>query len=424
VSDRVGGPLLPTATLVAALGLIAALALRRAELVVVAAPFALAAGIGLRTARPDVRAWLSLDAERALEGDELPGLLTVRSETGVERLELGIVAPRGIEVADAALPVAIHLDPGEEREVPLTLRLTRWGALTVGDVRLRARDRLGLVRWEGRVERPNRLKVYPRPEQLRALISPARTQSTTGSEVARLRGEGVEFADTRPFVTGDRLRSVNWRASARRGSLVVNERHPERNADVVLFLDSFAEARESDEGTLEHAVRVVATLAARFLERRDRVGLVTFGGILRWLEPGGGMAQRYRLVDALLETGIEFSYAWKDLNVIPARTLPPRALVIAVSPLLDERSIAALLDLRARGHDLVVVEVSPEPHVTPGAQPLEQLAHRIWTLQRQELRSRFERLGVAVTTLDDDTPLDVALEGVRSFRRHARMHRR
>ena len=291
-------------------------------------------------------------------------------------------------------------------------------------MRLRSRDRLGLVRWEGRIERLHRLRVYPRPEQLQALVSPAHTQSTTGSEVARLRGEGVEFADTRPFVTGDRLRSVNWRASARRATLVVNERHPERNTDVVLFLDSFAEARESDEGTLEHAVRVVATLSARFLERRDRVGLVTFGGILRWLEPGGGMAQRYRLVDALLETGVEFSYAWKDINVIPARTLPARALVIAVSPLLDERSISALLDLRARGHDLVVVEVSPEPHVTPGTQPLEQLAHRIWTLQRQELRSRFERLGVAVTTLGDDTPLDVALEGVRSYRRHARMLRR
>jgi uncharacterized protein (DUF58 family) len=133
------------------------------------------------------------------------------------------------------------------------------------------------------------------------------------------------------------------------------------------------------------------------------------------------MAQRYRLVDALLETGIEFSYAWKDVNVIPARTLPPRALVIAVSPLLDERSITALLDLRARGHDLVIVEISPEPHVTPGTQPLEVLAHRIWTLQRRELRSRFERIGVAVTTLDDDTPLDVALEGVRSYRRHARI---
>jgi uncharacterized protein (DUF58 family) len=422
--SRSAGPLLSTATVVAAVGLVAALALRRAELVVVAAPFAIAAGAGLRGTRPDVRAWFALDTERALEDDELPGVLTVRSDTGVERLEIGMVAPRGIEIVDAALPVAIRLAAGEERELPVTLRLTRWGAPAVGDVRLRSRDRLGLVRWEDRVERLHRLRVYPRPEQLRELVSPAHTQATTGSEVARLRGEGVEFADTRPFVTGDRLKSVNWRASARRASLIVNERHPERNADVVLFLDSFAEARESDEGTLEHAVRVVATVAARFLERRDRVGLVTFGGILRWLEPGGGLAQRYRLVDALLETGVELSYAWKDLNVIPARTLPPRALVIAVSPLLDERSVSALLDLRARGHDLVVIEVSPEPHVTPGTQPLEQLAHRIWTLQRRELRATFERLGVAVTTLADDTPLDVALEGVRSYRRHARVLQR
>ena len=162
---------------------------------------------------------------------------------------------------------------------------------------------------------------------------------------------------------GDRVRSVNWRATARRGSLVVNERHPERNADVVIFLDSFAEARASDEGTFEHAVRVAATLITGFLERRDRVGLVAFGGILRWLQPGGGLVQRYRLVDALLETGVEFSYAWKDVNVIPARTLPPGALVVALTPLLDERTVSALVDLRGRGHDLVVLEVSPDPYV-------------------------------------------------------------
>ena len=76
--------------------------------------------------------------------------------------------------------------------------------------------------------------------------------------------------------------------------------------------------------------------------------------------------QRYRLIDALLETGVEFSYAWKDVNIIPARTLPPKALVIAVTPLLDERSIMALHDLRARGHDLAIVEVSPEELVEPG----------------------------------------------------------
>ena len=61
---------------------------------------------------------------------------------------------------------------------------------------------------------------------------------------------------------GDRLRSINWRASARRGELIVNDRHPERNTDVILFLDSFAEARTARaESTLDRAVRAAATLA-------------------------------------------------------------------------------------------------------------------------------------------------------------------
>jgi uncharacterized protein (DUF58 family) len=249
------------------------------------------------------------------------------------------------------------------------------------------------------------------------------TQPFTGNEVARVKGEGLEFADLRGFAPGDRVRSINWRASARRTELVVNERHPERNADVILFLDSFAEARVGARSTLDLAVRATSTLASRYLERRDRVGLVSFGGILRWLVPGMGSAQRYRIVDSLLETEIVFNYAWKDVSIIPARTLPPQALVLAITPLLDERSVTALLDLRARGYDLAVVEISPEPFAEPGETEADRLAHRLWLLHRDELRSRYERLGVAVATWDEDVSLDALLEGVRAFRRHARLAR-
>ena len=69
------------------------------------------------------------------------------------------------------------------------------------------------------------------------------TQAFAGSQVARSKGDGVEYADIRDFVPGDRVRSINWRASARRQGLVVNERHPERNTDVVLFVDSFTDVR-------------------------------------------------------------------------------------------------------------------------------------------------------------------------------------
>ena len=410
--------------LLSAAALVAALGLRRTELAALAAPFAVLVALGVRSTPPVLRAWVDLDRERAVEGDEIEARLTVRAESAVDRLEIGVGLPEGIELAEGTNPVALRLAADEERELELRLRCVRWSTVDVGEVWLRARDRVGLVRHEGRIDRRRPLRIYPAPERLRRLVTPAHTQAATGSEVARVRGEGLEFADTRPFVPGDLVRSINWRATARRGSLVVNERHPERNADVVIFLDSLAEARASAQGTLEQAVRTAATLATRFLERRDRVGLVAFGGILRWLEPGGGLVQQYRLVDALLETGVEFSYAWKDVNVIPARTLPGRALVIAVTPLLDERSLAALADLRGRGHDLVVLEISPEPYLEPGDDPGDAVALRLWRLQRDELRAGFERLGAAVATIGDETTIEEALEGVRAYRRHARLVQR
>jgi uncharacterized protein (DUF58 family) len=421
---RVADARLGAYAVLAAAGLVCALGLRRAELAAIAAPLALLVAVGLRARPPGLRAWVDVERERALEGDELAATVTVRAEGPVDRVEVGLALPDGVEIAEGRNPVALRLAAGEERELPLRLRCVRWSSLEIGEVWLRARDRVGLVRFEGRVDRRRPLRIYPTPERLRRLVSPAHTQAATGSEVARLRAEGLEFADTRPFVPGDRVRSINWRATARRGTLVVNERHPERNADVVVFLDSFAEARTSDEGTLEQAVRTAGTVASRYLDRRDRVGLVAFGGILRWLEPGAGLAQQYRLVDALLETGVEFSYAWKDVDVIPARTLPPQALVVAVTPLLDERSIRALLDLRGRGHDLVVLEISPEPYLEAGRDRADLAALRLWRLQRAELRFRFERLGVAVTTLDGDSTLEAALEGVRAYRRHARLVQR
>ncbi len=318
---RAADPRLGAYAVLAAAGLVAALALRRAELAAIVAPLALLVAVGVRAAPPGLRAWVEVDRERALEGDVLEATVTVRTDEPVDRVEVGLALPEGLEVVDGRNPIALRLAAGEERELPLRLRCVRWSSVEIGEVWLRARDRIGLVRYEGRVDRRRPLRIYPTPERLRRLLSPAHTQAATGSEVTRLRAEGLEFADTRPFVAGDRVRSINWRATARRGTLVVNERHPERNADVVVFLDSFAEARTSDEGTLEQAVRTAATVASRFLARRDRVGLVAFGGILRWLEPGGGLVQQYRLVDALLETGVEFSYAWKDVDVIPARTL-------------------------------------------------------------------------------------------------------
>jgi uncharacterized protein (DUF58 family) len=285
---------------------------------------------------------------------------------------------------------------------------------------VRTRDPLGLLVAEGMLPRSPILRIYPLQDTLRRILQPRDTQVFAGNEVARRKGDGIEFADVRPWATGDALKRVNWRASARRDELWVNESHPERNTDVILFVDSFAEARLGGQGTLDLAVRATATLADAYVRRRDRVGLIAFGGILRWLVPGTGLVQLYRIVDSLLDTQIVLSYYWKEIDVIPRRTLPPNALVIGLSPLLDPRSVGALLDLRARGFDLAVVDVSPVPFAQRPAGGIDAVAFDIWTLRRDALRHRLQRAGVAVAEWQPEVPLQSVLEEVRSFRRYAR----
>jgi uncharacterized protein (DUF58 family) len=421
---RAASPRVEGFAFVAGVGLVAALALRRPELAVVAAPFAVALALGLRLARdPQVTLGLALETERALEEGAVEGVLTVRTDGTVDRLELLLDLPAEVEVADADSATAIRLRAGEERSLPLALRCKHWGVYDVGKVEIRARDLLRLVVWERRFDLRRTLKAYPREQLLNRLLTPLETQVLTGSEVARTKGDGIEYADLREYVAGDRLRSINWRVSARRNALVVNERHPERNTDVVLFLDSFSDLRGAGRSTLDDAVRATATLVTRYLDRRDRVGLVAFGGVLRWVRPGLGVGQRFQLIESLLETGVEPTYVWRDVNVIPARILPSKALVVGLTPLVDAPFVTAIQDLRARGYDVAVIEVDPAGVVEPGKSEAERLAYRLWLLQREVLRSRLLRLGIAVSPWRADAPLEAPVEEVRTFRRHARLSR-
>jgi uncharacterized protein (DUF58 family) len=404
-------------------GLVAALVLGRPELVALTAPFLLALGVGLALATaPRLQAEVEIEP-RAVEGDELSARVRVTAAAAIERLDVLLRLPDGLSVSDGEQATSIRLDRGETRELELPVHADRWGAHLVGPVYLRARDPLGLLVAEGMAARMPEVRVYPGEDTLRRILQPRETQLFSGSEVARRKGEGIEFADMRPWAPGDPLKRVNWRASARRDELWVNESHPERNTDVILFVDAFAEARTGDAGTLDLAVRATAALADAYIRRRDRVGLIAFGGVLRWLERGMGTAQLYRIVDALLDTQVILSYYWTNIDVIPPRTLPPNALVIALSPLLDGRSVNALLDLRARGYDLCVLDVSPVPFTSRPERGTDAIAYDIWLLRRDALRHRLQRAGVAVAEWHADAPLQAALEEVRAFRRHVRVAR-
>ena len=122
----------------------------------------------------------------------------------------------------------------------------------------------------------------------REIVRPHETQAYVGNLVARQKGEGIEFADLRLYQPGDRVRRVNWKATARRGALVVNEEHPERNSATVLLLDSFAEARLGRGRHARSGGPGDCGARGRLPAPANQVGLLSFGGSMNWLEPALG----------------------------------------------------------------------------------------------------------------------------------------
>ena len=387
-------------------GLVAALIIGRPEPAVLAAPFALFLTSGLLVApathgRAPVE--LALAEDRLVEGDTT---------------SLTISAPAGSEV-HAVLPTNVAVDDvsSGRGQVVLSLRPRRWGAYRVGAIAVREWDPLRLFVTETPVDARLVLRVHPAPWALRDAVAAAELQRRVGNHTSRWRGDGIEFADVRPFTTGDRARAVNWRASARRppGELWVNDRRPERSADVVLMLDTFGDEERGRATRLDRAVRSLAAVAAAFHDQRDRIGFLTFGGQLRWIPPGLGARGLARVVDGLLDTEVLLTSNWEDVSRVPVGALPPQALLLAVTPLDNDTALHTLLDLRARGFDVAVVSLP-----VAEADAATDTARRLARLQRDARRLRLERLGIAVGIASGLDDLPLALREVEQWRRRAR----
>jgi uncharacterized protein (DUF58 family) len=415
---RFATPRLVAALWVTAVGVVAALALGRPEPAAVAAPFALLALIALSPARSGpLEATLRLEEERVQQGETVEGALELLSATPTDRLELRLATPPGLALG-LEEDRALRLGAGSPRTLSLELDCVRWGAHALGPLRVRRYDQLRLVADEQTVDLDTVLRVYPTQEALRALVRPLGTQAAVGDQVARTKGEGIELAELRPFSEGDDLRRVNWRASARTGELVVNELHPERNTAVVLLLDTFADLGTA-RNPLDECVRAASALAERYLARRDRVGLLPLGGRMRWLRPASGAVQRQRIVETLLEARPLPPSGEGARLVVPTRFVPPQALVLALSPLLDDAVVRALLELRGRGFDLAVVELPPLSYVSLD----DQGARRLVSLERDLLRGRLRARGIAVVEWDEEQSLEVTVRGMEEFRRRAHVVR-
>ena len=401
-------------------GFIVSVAIGRLEPMLIGVPFLvvlLAAGLVSRT-DPTFDVRITIERTTAVEGDELDFVVDVAALTGSFEVAFVMEHTAGLDLIDPPEIVLVTAD--SVARMRGRVRCRRWGIHPLGGGRIQARDLLSAFVHERVIEPMLMLRVYPRPETLRSLLRPQTLRPRFGSLVSRAAGTGLEFADIREFTPGDERRHINWKATGRRGRMHVNLFHPERSADVVLLLDTFTDVTGDKISSLDLAVRGATSAAIECLRRRDRVGLLTIGGTIRWLLPGMGVRQLYRIVDSLMQTQLASTYTWPKVESIPRRVVPPGALVIALTPLADRRMPAILLDLHSRGHDIAVVEISSDAMLPISGNEREQLARRLWTLHRNTMRYRYRRIGLSVSAWEPGQPLQIPFMELQRFRRTSR----
>ena len=282
---------------------------------------------------------------------------------------------------------------------------------------VRSSDLLGFRMGEQFIPLEGALAVWPDVEPLgRIAITPRRTHAFVGDVRSRESGAGLEFFGTRPYVSGDPPRHMNWKAGARWDSLIANLFQQDRVAEVAIVLDGrvCADVRGPSGSLFEHTVRATASLASRFLDRGNSVALLVYGSFLSWIAPGYGKRQRVRILNALARAELGDHVAFEHLENLPARVLPLHAQLVLVSPLLD-RDVVPIRHLCAMGYNLLVVSpdwVSFEESLLP-RDGYRDAAARVARLQRDACIAWLRRVGVRVIRWDVAMPLGNAFQRPR-----------
>jgi uncharacterized protein (DUF58 family) len=304
----------------------------------------------------------------------------------------------------------LDVPAGERRRVTTALVPVRRGDRLAGTVTVRSFGPMRLAARQASLPVPGRLRVLPPFRSRRHLPSRlARLRELDGRASVQLRGQGTEFDSLRDYVVGDDVRSIDWRATARRQQVVVRTWRPERDRRVLLVLDTSrtSAARIGDEPRLDAAMDAALLLAALASRAGDRVDLVAVDRRVRAHVEGVPAPQ---LLGAMVEAmaPLEPALVEADWTTVVAEVrsrVTQRALVVLLTTLeaaAVEEGLLPVVDGLTRRHTVLLGSVTdPALHEMAArrgdaAAVYDAAAAERTALDRVAVTGALERAGVEV----------------------------
>jgi uncharacterized protein (DUF58 family) len=255
--------------------------------------------------------------------------------------------------------------------------------------------------------------VAPDQTTIRSLPLPRRLQGMTGAHESARIGDGGEFRDIHPFSVGDRLRRIDWKATARRGQsagdLYVRRTNALADATVLIVMDSrddigeqVAEwsrnvAIEKGVSSLDVAREAASSIASAYIATGDRVGFQDLSSRARMIPHASGRRHLWRLqraIEVTAPSGVAFQRRRPPI-------VPPGALVYLLSSLLDDQPVNLALTWLGNGHRVIAVDVLPPARFARTSR-YERVAHRMVLMERDDRIRVLRTRGVELLRWSDD----------------------
>ncbi len=251
-----------------------------------------------------------------------------------------------------SMPLEISLSGKESETIAFTVNPKQRGEYPWGDLQIQQRSPLGLAWADWTVPAAETVAVYPDLIGLNQLSVKLALQATGTLKQKRRMGVGTEFAELREYGTGDDLRFVDWKATARLSQPLVRVLEPEREQMLLILLDRGRLMTAQVQGLtrFDWGMNAALSLALAGVSRGDRVGLGVFDRTLHtWIPPKGGRANFQQMIERLtpIEPVLEES-DYLAAATYAAQQQHRRSLVVIITDIVDDTASAELLSALAR----------------------------------------------------------------------------
>jgi uncharacterized protein (DUF58 family) len=330
---------------------------------------------------------------------------------------------------------SLVLPPSGAQREEVVFAPVRRGKATGGRLHLRVLGPLGLAWRQGTRALTWRVVVYPslRSAALRALPGQMQRRREAGFRNLRRVGEGRMFESLREWVPGEETRTIDWKATARRGKLMARQYEDERRQHVMIVIDAGRLLTAEIEGhaRLESAVDAALELAHAAVAHDDNIGLLVFADeVLSYVPPGRGRRALRLVLDAL--AGIEGRLVEPNYPAafayLAARTRK-RAFTVLLTDVIDRTASDAFVaqagSLRPRHLPLAVTLRDPGLARLASARPkelgaaFERAAAEELLEAREEALSELRARGVLVLDVPPDGAARAVVEQYERLKRRA-----